>query len=67
MKLTIALELKQIKAASEVAENRLRLEEKLVTPGVTLKAGVNQDPDLTSYRFGLSIPITYYGIKDKDK
>jgi cobalt-zinc-cadmium efflux system outer membrane protein len=49
--------LKQIKAASEVAENRLRLEEKLVTPGVTLKAGVNQDPDLTSYRFGLSIPL----------
>ena len=49
--------IKQIKAASEVAENRLRLEEKLVTPGVTLKAGVNQDPDLTSYRFGLSIPL----------
>ena len=49
--------LKQIKAASEVAENRLRLEEKLVNPGVTLKAGVNQDPDLTSYRFGLSIPL----------
>ena len=49
--------IKQIKAASEVAENRLRLEEKLVTPGVTLKAGINQDPDLTSYRFGLSIPL----------
>ena len=49
--------LKQIKAASEVAENRLRLEEKLVNPGVTFKAGVNQDPDLTSYRFGLSVPL----------
>jgi cobalt-zinc-cadmium efflux system outer membrane protein len=49
--------LKQIKAASEVAENRLRLEEKLINPGVTLKAGVNQDPDLTEYRFGLSIPL----------
>jgi cobalt-zinc-cadmium efflux system outer membrane protein len=49
--------LKQIKAASEVAENRLRLEEKLINPGVTLKAGVNQDPDLTQYRFGLSIPL----------
>ena len=49
--------LKQIKAASEVAENRLRLEEKLINPGVTLKAGVDQDPDLTQYRFGLSIPL----------
>jgi len=49
--------LKQIKASSEIAENRLRLEEKLVNPGVTLKAGVDQDPDITSYRFGLSIPI----------
>ena len=49
--------LKQIKAASDVAENRLRLEEKLINPGVTLKAGVNQDPDLTQYRFGLSIPL----------
>ena len=49
--------LKQIKASSEIAENRLRLEEKLINPGVTIKAGVDQDPDITSYRFGLSIPI----------
>ena len=49
--------LKQIKASSEIAKNRLRLEEKLINPGVTLKAGVDQDPDITSYRFGLSIPI----------
>ena len=49
--------LKQIKAASDVAENRLRLEERLINPGVTLKAGINQDPDLTQYRFGLSIPL----------
>ena len=49
--------LKQIKAASDVAESRLRLEEKLINPGVTLKAGINQDPDLTQYRFGLSIPL----------
>ena len=49
--------LKQIKASSEIAESRLRLEEKLINPGVTLKAGVDQDPDITSYRFGLSIPI----------
>jgi outer membrane protein, heavy metal efflux system len=49
--------LKQIKASADVAENRLRLEEKLINPGLTLNAGVDQDPDITSYRFGISIPI----------
>jgi cobalt-zinc-cadmium efflux system outer membrane protein len=49
--------LKQIKASSDIAENRLRLEEKLINPGLTLNAGVDQDPDITSYRFGISIPI----------
>jgi len=44
--------LKQIKASSDIAENRLRLEEKLINPGLTLNAGVDQDPDITSYRFG---------------
>ena len=39
--------LKQIKASSEIAENRLRLEEKLINPGVTHKAGVDQDPDIS--------------------
>lgn len=47
--------LKQIIAASEVAKNRLHLEENLINPGVTLKAGVNDDPDYSQYRFGLSI------------
>lgn len=49
--------LKQIKASADIAENRLRLEEKLINPGLTLNAGVDQDPDITSYRFGVSIPI----------
>ena len=49
--------LKQIKASADIAENRLRLEEKLINPGLTLNAGVDQDPDITSYRFGISIPI----------
>ena len=49
--------LKQIKASADIAENRLRLEEKLINPGLTLNAGVDQDPDINSYRFGISIPI----------
>ncbi len=49
--------LKQIKASADIAENQLRLEEKLINPGVTINAGVDQDPDITNYRFGISIPI----------
>ena len=49
--------LKQIKASAEIAENQLRLEEKLINPGITLSAGVDQDPEITNYRFGLNIPI----------
>ncbi|MBM3360831.1 MAG: TolC family protein [Betaproteobacteria bacterium] len=49
--------LKQIKASADIAENQLRLEEKLINPGITLSAGVDQDPDIANYRFGVSIPI----------
>ena len=49
--------LKQIKASANIAENQLRLEEKLINPGITLSAGVDQDPDIANYRFGISIPI----------
>jgi cobalt-zinc-cadmium efflux system outer membrane protein len=55
--ITKSPKLKQIKASADIAENRLRLEEKLVNPGLTLNAGVDQDPEITSYRFGISIPI----------
>lgn len=36
---------------------RLKLEQNLRNPGLTLKAGVEQDPDLTSLRFGIAIPL----------
>jgi cobalt-zinc-cadmium efflux system outer membrane protein len=55
--ITKSPKLKQIKASADIAENRLRLEEKLINPGLTLNAGVDQDPEITSYRFGVSIPI----------
>jgi len=50
-------QLQQIRAATERAEARLRLEERLRYPGLTLKAGVDQDPDLTSLRLGVAVPL----------
>ncbi|MEZ0231444.1 MAG: TolC family protein [Methylophilaceae bacterium] len=49
--------LTQARAAREAAQARLRLEQSLRFPGVTLKAGIEQDPDLTSMRFGLAVPL----------
>jgi cobalt-zinc-cadmium efflux system outer membrane protein len=50
-------QLKQVRAASQTADAKLRLEQNLRNPGLTLKAGIEQDPDLTSYRLGLAIPL----------
>ncbi len=49
--------LRQVRAASQTADAKLRLEQNLRTPGLTLKAGVEQDPDLTSFRLGLAVPL----------
>jgi len=49
--------LQQLRAASQTAEARLKLEQNLRNPGMTLKAGIEQDPDLTSLRLGLAIPL----------
>ncbi len=49
--------LQQLRAASQTAEAKLKLEQNLKNPGLTLKAGVEQDPDLTSLRLGLAIPL----------
>ena len=49
--------LQQVRAAAEIAEAKLKLEESLRNPGLTLKAGVEQDPDLLQYRLGLAIPL----------
>ncbi|MFZ9641821.1 MAG: TolC family protein [Candidatus Methylopumilus sp.] len=49
--------LKQVRAASETADAKLRLEENLRNPGLTLKLGVEQDPDLTSFRLGVAVPL----------
>ncbi len=49
--------LNQVRAASETADAKLRLEQNLRNPGLTLKAGVEQDPDLTSFRLGVALPL----------
>lgn len=50
-------QLKQIRAAIKTSEANLRLQDALRNPGLSLKAGVEQDPDLRQFRFGVSIPI----------
>ena len=50
-------QLKQIRASIKTSEANLRLQDALRNPGLSLKAGVEQDPDLRQFRFGVSIPI----------
>ncbi|HWU82604.1 MAG TPA: TolC family protein [Methylophilaceae bacterium] len=50
-------QLAQIRAATEAADNRVRLEEALRMPGVTVKAGVDQDPDMNSFHLGVAVPL----------
>jgi len=49
--------LQQVRNATDVAEARLKLEESLRMPGLTLKAGVDTDPDVSMLRMGLAIPL----------
>jgi cobalt-zinc-cadmium efflux system outer membrane protein len=52
-----ATQLKQIRAAIKTSEANLRLQEQLRNPGLTVRAGVEQDPDLRQLRLGISIPL----------
>lgn len=56
-KINEAPQLKQIRAAVKTSEANLKLQEQLRNPGLTLKAGVEQDPDLRQFRVGIAIPI----------
>lgn len=56
--------LQQLKAATEAAEAKLRLEERLRTPGLTLGVGVDQDPDLTTLRLGVAIPLPLWNKRE---
>ncbi len=50
-------QLSQLRAETETAEAKLKLEERLRNPGLTLKASVEEDPDLRQMRFGVAIPL----------
>jgi cobalt-zinc-cadmium efflux system outer membrane protein len=52
-----ATQLKQIRAAIKTSEANLRLQEQLRNPGLTIKAGIEQDPDLRQLRLGIAIPL----------
>ena len=56
--------LQQLKAATEAANAKLKLEERLRTPGLTLRAGVDQDPDLTTMRLGVAIPLPLWNKRE---
>lgn len=49
--------LNQIRAAIKTSEANLRLQEQLRNPGVTIRAGIESDPDLRQMRLGISIPL----------
>ena len=56
--------LKQLKAASSVFENKIKLEKNLVNPGLTLSAGMNQDPGIRNYTIGVSIPLPIWNQRE---
>jgi len=56
-KIRVSPQLEQLRAANKAAEAKLQLEERLRNPGLTLRAGIDQDPDLRTARLGLSIPL----------
>lgn len=56
--------IQQVKKIGEVAEARLKLEESLRVPGLTLKAGVDTDPDVSMLRLGLAIPLPLWNKRE---
>lgn len=56
--------IRQAQQLNKSAEAKFRLEQQLRNPGLTLKAGVNQDPDLTSFRIGLAIPLPLWSKRE---
>lgn len=49
--------LKQLRVINQSADAKLKLEQNLRNPGLTLRAGVEQDPDLVNFRLGLAVPL----------
>lgn len=56
-KVNAAPQLKQIRAAVQSSEANLKLQQELVNPGLTVRAGIEQDPDLRQLRLAVTLPI----------
>lgn len=50
-------QLKQVKAAINSSEANLKLQKALINPGIIVRLGIEQDPDLRQLRLGVQIPI----------
>lgn len=57
-------ELVAFETARAQAQARLQLERGLRTPQVTVRAGVEQDPDLRSWRFGVALPLPLWNRRE---
>lgn len=56
--------LQQMKKVNEVAQAKLKLEESLRMPGLTLKAQVDTDPDVSMLRMGLALPLPLWNRRE---
>jgi len=56
-KINETAQLKQVRAAIQSSEANLKLQQALVNPGLTVRVGFEQDPDLQQLRLGVQIPI----------
>lgn len=56
--------IQQGKKLNEVAQAKLKLEESLRLPGLTLKAAVDTDPDVSMLRMGLAIPLPLWNRRE---
>jgi len=56
--------LKQLKAASSVFENKIKLEKNLVNPGLTLSAGINQEPSIRNHTIRFTSPLPIWNQRE---
>lgn len=56
--------LQQLLTAKDSAEAKLKLEQSLRFPGVTLKSDFTQDPDLNTFRVGVVVPLPVWNKRE---
>lgn len=56
--------LQQLLSARDSAEAKLKLEQSLRFPGVTLKSDFTQDPDLNTFRLGVVVPLPVWNRRE---